>query len=138
MNDDIMSGCRLVAFDVKGDERGSVVAIEALDQAPFEVRRVYYLFNTKAGVDRGFHSHRRLHQLAVAVRGSCTMILDDGARRERVPLDNPARGLTIGPGIWHEMTDFSEDCVLLVLADAPYDEADYIRDYQAFLESAGR
>ena len=124
----------MVPLTVKGDERGGLVAIEQLRDVPFAVARVYYLFGTVAGVTRGLHAHRALQQVVVAVRGSCTMLLDDGARRDDVRLDDPALGLTLPPMVWHEMSDFSDDCVLLVLADAPYDEADYIRDYNRFLE----
>lgn len=118
---------------VRGDERGKLVAIEAGAQVPFEIARVYYIYDTVAGVERGLHAHRRLKQFAVAVSGSCTMILDDGTARTGVRLDNPAAGVLISAMTWREMHDFSPDCVLLVLADAAYDEADYIRDYDQFL-----
>ncbi len=133
-----VTGCRLVELQVRGDERGSLVAIEGERDLPFAIARVYYIFGTKAGVDRGFHAHRRLRQLAVCVAGSCTMILDDGRSRVAVRLDRPTQGLEIGPMIWREMRDFSDDCVLMVLASEPYDEADYIRDHDAFLDLAGR
>jgi dTDP-4-dehydrorhamnose 3,5-epimerase len=126
------------ALSIKGDERGSLIAIEQLAQLPFEIARVYYIFGTLPEVTRGFHSHKTLHQFAVAVAGSCVMILDDGAERERVALDRPDVGIHIPPDVWHEMEDFSPDCVLLVIASAPYDEADYIRDYQDFLMSVGQ
>jgi hypothetical protein len=121
---------------VRGDARGSLVALEGGRDLPFAIARVYYVFGTTAGVDRGRHAHHHLRQLAVAVAGSCTMLLDDGRQRVSVRLDNPATGLTMGPMIWREMTDFSPDCVLLVLADAVYDEADYMRDYDDFLAIA--
>ena len=133
MTDDLLPGCRLVPLTVRGDARGSLVAIEGGRDLPFAIARVYYVFGTTAGVDRGCHAHHKLHQLAIAVAGSCTMLLDDGRQRVSVRLDDPARGLTMGPMIWREMTDFSPDCVLLVLADAVYDEADYMRDYDGFL-----
>ena len=131
--DDLLPGCRLVPLTVRGDERGSLVAIEGGRDLPFAIARVYYVFGTTAGVDRGCHAHFQLRQLAIAVAGSCTMLLDDGLERLSVRLDDPAVGLTMGPMIWREMTDFSPDCVLMVLADAIYDEADYIRDYDSFL-----
>lgn len=124
---------RLRPLAVRGDARGSLVAIEGLSDVPFAIARVYYVFGTTSGVDRGLHAHRRARQFAVAVRGSCTMLFDDGRRREQFRLDDPASGLMIEPMMWHEMSDFSPDCVLLVLADGPYDEADYIRDYDQFL-----
>ena len=123
---------------MRGDERGSLIAIEGGANVPFQIARVYYVFGTKAGVDRGFHAHLELQQLAVCVSGSCTMVLDDGKQRVEVRLDSPTLALTIPPMIWHEMRDFSPDCVLMVLADAPYEESDYIRDYDAFLSVAGK
>ena len=126
----------MIPLAVRGDARGSLVAIENHHDIPFAIARVYYVYATKPGVTRGLHAHRALNQVAVAVAGSCTMLLDDGARRIEVRLDNPAVGLTLPPMIWHEMSDFSTDCVLMVLADAAYDEADYIRDYGDFLALA--
>jgi dTDP-4-dehydrorhamnose 3,5-epimerase-like enzyme len=125
-------GCRLIPLTVRGDDRGSLVAIEALSDVPFAIARVYYVFATTQGTVRGHHAHRALNQLAVAVSGSCTMLLDDGIDKVSVRLDDPAVGLTMGPMIWREMSEFSADCVLMVLADQVYDEADYIRDYADF------
>ena len=136
MIDEVLPGCRLIPFAPRGDERGRLVAIEGASDVPFAIARVYYVYATVTGVTRGLHAHRALNQLAVAVAGSCTMLLDDGARRMTVRLDDPAVGLTMGPMIWREMSDFSADCVLMVLADAAYDECDYIRDYGEFLALA--
>ena len=121
---------------VRGDERGRLVAIEGMSDVPFGIARAYYVYSTTPGVTRGLHAHRALNQLAVAVAGSCTMLLDDGIKRVSVRLDGPAVGLTLPPMIWHEMSDFSPDCVLMVLADAAYDEGDYIRDYDEFIAMA--
>ena len=130
---DLPSGCSLADLAVKGDERGSLIALEALREVPFPIARAYFVYATKPGVDRGFHAHFATWQYAVAVAGSCTMVLDDGQTRSSVRLERPDLGLTIPPMVWHEMRDFSPDCVLLVLADTLYDEADYIRDYGRFL-----
>lgn len=127
-----IAGCRFVDFRLLGDERGSLVALEQHREVPFDIARVYYIFGTKEGVRRGFHAHRELEQLVVPVSGTCTMILDDGADRESIRLQRPTQGLLIPPMVWHEMEDFSPDCVLMVLAAAWYDEADYIRDYDEF------
>jgi len=127
-----MLGSDLVKFDIRGDERGSLVAIEGGNDVPFDIARVYYVFGTVEGVSRGFHAHRNLRQVAIAVQGSITMLLDDGNDRRSVRLDDPSVGLHIGPMIWHEMHDFTPDCVLLVFADQPYDESDYIRVYEEF------
>ena len=136
MTNHLPPGCRLIPLSVRGDERGRLVAIEAASDVPFAIARVYYVYATTPGTTRGLHAHRALHQVAVAVAGSCTMLLDDGAQRVSVRLDDPAVGLTLPPMVWHEMSDFSADCVLMVLADAAYDEADYIRDYGEFLALA--
>ncbi len=136
MTDELPPGCRLIPLAVRGDERGRLVAIEQMGDAPFAIARVYYVYGTTPGTTRGHHAHRALNQMAVAVAGSCTMLLDDGASKASVRLDDPAVGLTLPPMVWHEMSDFSPDCVLMVLADAAYDEADYIRDHDQFAELA--
>lgn len=132
MSDEQVLGCRIVPLVTRGDERGRLVAIEGGREAPFAIARAYYVFATRPGVERGLHAHRRCRQLAVSLAGACTMILDDGRERRRVVLDDPARGLLIEPMVWHTMTDFSSDNVLLVLADMAYDESDYIRNYEDF------
>lgn len=129
-----MSLIKFIDFPALGDERGSLVALEAEKTVPFPIKRVYYIFGTNAGVSRGFHAHKKLQQVALCITGKCRMILDDGRQRNEVWLDSPNKGLIIGDLVWREMHDFSEDCVLLVLASEHYDEADYIRDYGKFLE----
>lgn len=116
-----------------GDSRGMLIALEQDRNVPFHIRRVYYLFSTKCDVHRGMHAHRNLIQLAVPVRGSVTFLLDDGEGPCEVVLDDPSQGLLLRRMVWREMYDFSEDCVLMVLADQLYDPADYITDYAAFL-----
>ena len=127
-----MSLIKTVSFPPLGDDRGSLVALEANKTVPFDVKRVYYIFGTQAGVSRGFHAHRALQQVAVCVTGKCRMVLDDGQRREDIWLDCPTKGLLIGDLVWREMHDFSPDCVLLVLASEHYDETDYIRNFDEF------
>lgn len=131
-----MSLVKWIDFQVLGDERGSLVALEKDRNVPFDIRRVYYIYKTEQGVSRGYHAHRNLRQVAMCVAGSCRMVLDNGSTREEVVLDCPTRGLLIESMMWREMHDFSDDCVLLVLASELYDEADYIRDYDEFLRSA--
>ncbi|MGE4416323.1 MAG: FdtA/QdtA family cupin domain-containing protein [Marinobacterium sp.] len=128
---------KLIDFPPLGDDRGSLVALEANKTVPFEIKRVYYIFGTKQGVARGFHAHKALKQVAVCVTGSCRMLLDDGQNKEEVLLDSPTKGLVIEDLVWREMHDFTPDCVLLVLASEHYDEADYIRDYDDFLKVVG-
>ena len=114
-----MTSYKLIDFKTLGDERGSLIAIEEGYNAPFDIKRVYYIFDTKEGVERGFHAHINLKQICIAVKGSCTFVLDDGNKREEIKLTNPNQGL-----IWR---DFSTDCVLVVLASEHY-------DYNKFLE----
>lgn len=128
----------LINFQALGDERGQLVAVEAGKSIPFSVRRVYYIFNTQTSVERGLHAHKALNQVAVAVSGSCEMVLDTGKNKTTVLLDSPEKGVFIGPGVWRIMRNFSPDCVLLILADQHYDEADYIRDYDEFIKWINR
>lgn len=125
----------LIDFMVLGDERGALIALESNNQIPFDMNRVYYLYGTKPGVARGFHAHKKLKQLAVCIKGSCRFVMDDGSNKQEVILSTPDKGLLIDAMQWHEMYDFSDDCVLLVLANQPYDESDYIRDYSRFIEA---
>ena len=129
-----MSLIKTIQFEPIGDDRGSLVSLEANKSVPFDIMRIYYIFDTKEGVARGFHAHRNLKQVTVCITGSCRFILDDGKRREEVLLDKSTTGLVIEGLIWREMHDFSADCVLMVLASEYYDESDYIRDYQEFLQ----
>ena len=128
-----MSLIKLIDLPSLGDHRGGLVAIESNQSIPFEIKRLYYIFNT-THQSRGFHAHIDLKQIAVCVKGSCRFILDNGHTREEVTLNSPTQGLYIDELTWREMHDFSEDCVLLVLASEHYDESDYIRDYQEFLK----
>lgn len=128
-----MSLIELIDLPSLGDQRGGLVAIESNQSIPFEIKRLYYIFNT-TNQSRGFHAHIDLKQVAVCVKGSCRFILDNGHAREEVLLSSPTQGLYIKALTWREMHDFSEDCVLLVLASEHYDENDYIRDYQIFLK----
>jgi dTDP-4-dehydrorhamnose 3,5-epimerase-like enzyme len=123
---------RFVDFAVKGDELGWLVALEGERNVPFPIKRAYYIFGTRPGVRRGKHAHRQLTQMMVCVAGRCTVLLDDGKASVEVELARNDRGLMLDRMIWHEMYDFSPDCVLLVLADNRYDEADYIRNYDVF------
>jgi len=133
-----MSLVNWIDFPPLGDDRGSLIALEGAKTVPFDIKRVYYIFDTKKGVSRGFHAHKELVQVAVCVKGSCKMLLDDGNSKAEVTLDSPSKAVLIDKMVWHEMHEFSEDCVLLVLASEHYDEADYIRDYQDFEQITGK
>lgn len=122
-------------FQQHGDARGQLVALEEGAQIPFKVKRIYYIFDTKENVRRGFHAHKSLKQLLICVAGSCKILLDNGYEKENVLLDKPTEGLYIANDIWREMYDFSPDAVLLVLASELYSEDDYIRNYQEFIQT---
>ncbi|HAS6214059.1 TPA: WxcM-like domain-containing protein [Vibrio vulnificus] len=128
-----MKKIKLLDFKIMGDERGSLVALEQNKHIPFAIKRVYYIFGTQKDVARGFHAHRDLLQVAVCVKGRCDILMDDGCFKQTITLDSPDKGLLIDIMQWHEMYNFSDDCVLLVLASDIYDESDYIRDYGLFL-----
>ncbi|MEN9815556.1 MAG: hypothetical protein RLZZ412_1538 [Verrucomicrobiota bacterium] len=130
-----MSGplLQFVEIPQRGDARGQLAVAELGGALPFVVRRIYWIYGTKPGVSRGFHAHKKLRQLCVCVAGSVRLSLFDGRREESVILNSSAKGVLIGPGLWREMHDFSSDCVLMVFADAEYDEADYIRDRDQFI-----
>ena len=122
------------AFQRHGDDRGMLVALEEGKEIPFDVKRVYYMYDTVEGVRRGFHAHKCLEQILICVHGSCKILLDNGKEKEIVSLDTPYEGLYVSNDMWREMYDFSPDAVLMVLASELYDEADYIRDYDEFLK----
>ena len=133
--------CRGISMEIikytflpHGDERGQLVAIEALRDLPFEFKRVYYIYDTKDGVRRGFHAHYDLEQILICVSGSCKIHLDNGFETEEVLLDKPSEGLYIANNMWREMYDFTKDAVLLVIASRPYEESDYIRNYDDFIK----
>ena len=124
-------------FQQHGDERGQLVALEAGHDVPFEIKRVYYMYDTGEGVIRGCHAHKKLDQVLICLKGSCKIMLDNGMEKETVSLEKPYEGLYITGNIWREMYDFTPDAVLIVLASEPYNEDDYIRDYDAFLRFIG-
>lgn len=126
----------LLSFTVRGDNRGNLIALEGGIDFPFDIKRVYYIYGTDKNSIRGKHAHKKLEQVIVCVAGSCDFLLDDGTNKTSIHLNNPSQGLYIKHNIWREFTNFSTDCVLMVLASARYDESDYIRDYQMFLKEA--
>ena len=125
---------KMINFEDLGDSRGGLVSFEQHKNIPFEVKRVYCIYEVKKNASRGFHSHKNLEQVAICINGSCTIFLDDGLLKRSVVLSSPKTGLYIGNNVWREMHDFTSDCVLLVLASELYDEDDYIRSYPQFLK----
>lgn len=119
-------------FQIIGDERGSLISLEAMKNIPFNIKRVYYIYGVDSKLPRGFHAHKELQQVLVCVSGSCTVILDDGHVKSAHILNKPDQGILVDKMVWHEMQDFSEDCILMVLASDYYYEEDYIRNYKNF------
>lgn len=126
------------AFQQHGDDRGMLVALEEYKDIPFEIKRVYYMYDTRADVHRGFHAHKNLEQILVCIHGACKILLDNGTEKKIVSLEKPYEGLYVSNDMWREMYDFSEDAVLLVLASEPYREEDYIRNYDEFLKQVAK
>jgi len=129
---------QLLEFPVHGNHQGSLVALEKGADFPFEIKRVYYVWGTDAQVVRGHHAHRALEQVIVATSGSCDFTLDDGCVKEVVHLSRPNEGLYVKGNIWRTFTNFSPDCVVMVLASMHYDEADYIRNYDEFMKDVSK
>ena len=128
----------LLNFRVRGDHDGKLIALEKGSDFPFEIKRVYYIWDTAHDVVRGRHAHRNLEQVIVCTSGSCDFILDNGQDKVTVHLDNPTQGLYIPGNIWREFTNFSENCIIMVLASEHYTESDYIRDYDEFKLVCGK
>lgn len=126
---------KYIDFQKHGDYRGQLIALEENRNIPFTIRRVYFMYDTKEYVHRGLHAHKKLKQVLFCVSGACTIKLDNGHETMDIRLEKPFQGIFIGPGIWREMYDFTEDAVLMVLASEFYDESDYIRDYDTFLKN---
>jgi len=124
-----------IEFSPKGDARGGMYVLESEKNLPFTLKRVYYILDVPPETSRGFHAHKALEQVAVCMKGSCKMILDDGKDKGEFLLDSPSKGLYIGNMIWREMHDFTEDALLVVFASEYYEEEDYIRDYNEFLST---
>lgn len=123
-----------IDFQKHGDSRGMLVVAEYEKEIPFTVKRVYYIYGVGEHTSRGFHSHKNLQQIYIAIHGSCKVMLTNGKEKQVVTLDDPAKGLYIGHNVWREIFDFSHDGVLLVLASEKYSEDDYIRSYDEFQE----
>ena len=133
-----MLNYQLLDFPIHGDHNGNLIALEKGKDFPFDIRRVYYIWGTKPNTIRGKHAHKNLEQVIVCVSGSCDFVLDNGQTKEMVHLDNPSEGLYIKHNIWREFTNFSKDCVLMVLASDYYSEEDYIRNYDEFKLGKGK
>ncbi|MEM3828952.1 MAG: FdtA/QdtA family cupin domain-containing protein [Conexivisphaerales archaeon] len=130
-----MNECLLIEFKKVSDSRGSLTVIESLKDIPFEIKRVYYIYDVPTSSYRGGHAHRNLQQVMIATSGSFDVIVDNGHTREKFSLNKPYVGLYIPRMVWREMDNFSSGSVCLVLASDYFNESDYIRDYQLFLKA---
>ena len=130
--------CKIVELPKISDPRGNLTFIEGGRHVPFDIQRVYYLYDVPGGADRGAHAHKNLHQLIVAMSGSFDVVLDDGTHKHRFHLNRSYFGLYICPMMWRELDNFSSGSVCMVLASERYDESDYHRDYATFLQDVRR
>jgi len=130
-----LDNCRLIELPKIHDPRGNLTFIEQSRHIPFEIRRVYYLYDVPGGAERGGHAHREMHQFIVAMSGSFDILLDDGKQKARYHLNRSYYGIYVCPMIWRELDNFSSGAVCLSLASTFYDESDYFRDYQDFLKT---
>jgi hypothetical protein len=126
--------CSIINLPKIADPRGNLTFIEGGKHVPFQIQRVYYLYDTPGGAERGGHAHKNLHQLIVAMSGSFDVVLDDGKEKKRFHLNRSYYGLYVCPMIWRELDNFSSGSVCMVLASNFYDESDYYRDFQEFLK----
>ena len=131
-----LNDCRTIELPKIADPRGNLTFVEGGNHIPFDIRRVYYLYDVPGGSDRGAHAHRTLHQFVVAMSGSFDIVLNDGDRQRRFHLNRSYFGLYVCPMMWRTIDNFSSGGVCMVLASHVYDPADYIRDYDEFLTLA--
>lgn len=135
MKNNSVYDCTIIELDKHHSNRkGNLSVVQNGDTIPFDVKRVYYLYDVPGGESRGAHAHKELSHLIVAASGSFTVTLDDGKVKRSFLLNRPYQGLLVVPGIWRDLDDFSSGSVCMVLASHPYDKEDYIRDYDEFLE----
>lgn len=125
--------CKIIDVPKIQDPRGNLSFVEGGRHVPFDIARVYYLYDVPGGAERGGHAHKALHQFIIAMSGSFDVILDDGKRKQRFHLSRSYYGLYVCPMVWRELDNFSSGSVCLVLASNRYDESDYYRDYDAYV-----
>lgn len=127
-----IDNCKILTLEKNHHANGNLSVVENYQQVPFDIKRVYYLYDVPGGEERGGHSHKTLLQFIIAISGSFDVIIDDGVNQRTVSLNRPYMGLLLVPGIWRIINNFSSGSVCLVLASDHYDENDYVRDYEEF------
>lgn len=132
-----INDCRLIDLPKISDPRGNLTFVEGGDHIPFDIQRVYYLYDVPGGAERGGHAHKGLQQLIIAMSGSFDVVLDDGQVKRRIHLNRSYTGLYVCSMIWRELDNFSSGSVLMVLASNRYEEDDYYRDYSEYLAAQG-
>lgn len=132
-----LEDCRIINLPKIANPKGNLTFIEGNRHIPFEIKRVYYLYDVPGGAERGGHAHRKLHQYIIAMSGSFDVVLDDGKGKHRFHLNRSYHGLYVSTMMWREIDNFSSGSVCMVLASEMYDEADYIRDYDEYTEALG-
>lgn len=130
--------CKIVALPKISDPRGNLTFVEGGNQIPFDICRVYYLYDVPGGAERGGHAHKGLNQLIIAMSGSFDVVLDEGGEKKRFHLNRSYQGLYVCPMIWRELDNFSSGSVCMVLASNAYDESDYYRDYNEYLNAINK
>jgi dTDP-4-dehydrorhamnose 3,5-epimerase-like enzyme len=133
MNRNTVYDCTVVDLPQVHNDAGNITAVENNKNIPFEIKRIYYLYDIPGGEGRGAHAHKKLQQFIIAASGSFDVVLDDGNAKRVITLNHPNRALHIVPGIWRELRNFSSGAICLVLASEVYDEGDYLRNYKNFI-----
>ena len=137
MKNSTVFDCSVVALPQVHNQAGNITAIENNTNIPFEIKRIYYLYDIPGGEDRGAHGHKKLQQYIIAASGSFDVTIDDGQNKRTFSLNHPNRALHLVPGMWRELSNFSSGAICLVLASEKYEEEDYIRNYDFFLKNKG-
>lgn len=130
--------CKIIELPKISDPRGNLTFVEGGNQIPFDIRRVYYLYDVPGGAERGGHAHKGLSQLIIAMSGSFDVILDEGGEKKRFHLNRSYQGLYVCPMMWRELDNFSSGSVCMVLASNAYEESDYYRDYNEYLKAINK
>ena len=133
-----LENCKIIELPKISDPRGNLTFVEGGNHIPFDIKRVYYLYDVPGGAERGGHAHKQLQQLIIAMSGSFDVVLDDGDKKQRFHLNRSYQGLYVGSMVWRELDNFSSGSVCMVLASNLYDEEDYYRDYAEFVAARGK